>query len=497
MTAQHLLINAQYPEELRVALVEGQSLEGFFIETATRGKVVGNIYKGIVVNVQPSLQAAFVDYGGERNGFLPLSEIHPDYYAVEIEGPPKIQDVIRQGQEVLVQVTKEEVGTKGAALTTYVSLAGRYLVLAPGQNQRGVSRKIEDEAQRERLKQIAQELEVPEEMGIIVRTAAENRTKREIQKDLRYLIRIWEDILKKVQETQAPALIYRERDLAIRVVRDYFHPAIKSILVDNPEVHRQVKEFIRIISPRHQRVVKLYRGDAPLFNKFHLEDQIDQLFQKKVPLKSGGYLVIDSTEALVAIDVNSGRATRETAQEENIYRVNMEAAEEIPRQLRLRDLGGLVVVDFIDMRQPQHIRNVERRIREEVKKDKAKVKVGKISSFGLLEISREHLGLSIQLGSYRPCPFCEGTGMVRSTEAAAVWYLRKIWNGFLKDDVVAVHARLSPDIAHYLLNRKRKDLSALEEHFKKEIHIEASPHLAPHEGHLDFVSAEAPAAPTQ
>lgn len=491
MNPQHLLINAHDPEEVRVALVEGQSLEGFFIETAARGKVVGNIYKGIVVNVQPSLQAAFVDYGGERNGFLPLSEIHPDYYAVDIEKSPKIQDVIRQGQEVLVQVTKEEVGSKGAALTTYVSLAGRYLVLAPGQNQRGVSRKIEDETQRERLKQMAQELEIPEQMGIIVRTAAENRTKREIQKDLRYLIRLWEGIFKKVQETKAPALIYRERDLAIRVVRDYFHPAIKTILVDHPEVHRQVKDFVRIISPKHQRLVKLYKGEAPLFNKFHLEEQIDQLFQKKVPLKSGGYLVIDTTEALVAIDVNSGKATRETVQEDNIYRVNMEAAEEIPRQLRLRDLGGLVVVDFIDMRQAQHIRNVERRLREEVKKDKAKVKVGKISSFGLMEISREHLGLSIQLGSYRACPKCSGTGMVRSTETSAVWYLRKIWNAVLKEDVVAVRAHLAADVAHYLLNRKRKDLMALEERFRKDILIKASPHLAPHEGHLECVTAEA------
>ncbi len=496
MTTQHLLINAHDPEEVRIALVEGQSLEGFFIETATRGKVVGNIYKGIVVNVQPSLQAAFVDYGGERNGFLPLSEIHPDYYAVEVEGPPKIQDVIRQGQEVLVQVTKEEVGNKGAALTTYVSLAGRYLVLAPGQNQRGVSRKIEDEAQRERLKQIVQELEVPDEMGIIVRTAAENRTKREIQKDLRYLVRIWEGILKQVKETEAPALIYRERDLAVRVVRDYFHPGMKSILVDHAEVYRQVKEFIRIISPKHQRLVKLYKGDAPLFNKFHLEEQIDQLFQKRVPLKSGGYLVIDSTEALVAIDVNTGKATRETVQEDNIYRVNMEAAEEIPRQLRLRDLGGLVVVDFIDMRQTQHIRNVERRLRDEVKKDKAKVKVGKISSFGLLEISREHLGLSIQLGSYRACPLCSGTGMVRSTETSAVWYLRKIWNGLLKEDVIAVRAHLPADVAHYLLNRKRKDLIALEEQFKKEIVIEASAHAASDEGRLEFVTAE-PIPPTQ
>ncbi|MBZ4660479.1 MAG: Rne/Rng family ribonuclease [Desulfacinum sp.] len=490
MTAQHLLINASHPEEFRVALVEGQSLEGFFIETATRGKVVGNIYKGIVVNVQPSLQAAFVDYGADRNGFLPISEIHPDYYATEVEGHPRIQDVLKTGQEVLVQVTKEEIGTKGAALTTYVSIAGRYVVIAPGQSQRGVSRKIEDEAQRERLREIAQELELPEEMGIILRTAAEGRTKREIQKDLRYLMRIWDEILKRVQESQAPCLIYRERDLAIRVVRDYFTPSIKTIWVDDMEIFRRVKEFLRIISPRHQHVVKLYKGDAPLFNKYNLEDQIDQLFQKRVPLKSGGYLIIDPTEALVAIDVNSGRATRDSALEESSYRVNLEAAQEIPKQLRLRDLGGLIVVDFIDMRSRQHIRNVERRLRDETKKDKAKIKVGRISQFGLLEISRQHLGLNIQLGSYRDCPYCEGTGMVRSTEASAVWYLRKIWNGLLKDDVVAVRGRFSTDVAHYLLNRKRNDLVYLEDHFGKEITIEASSQLAPHEGHLEFVTVE-------
>lgn len=488
MSAQHLLINAVHPEEFRVALVEGQSLQGFFIETATRGKYVGNIYKGIIVNVLAGLQAAFVNYGVERHGFLPFSEIHPEYYKRDAGEQARIQDVIEPGQEVLVQVVKEEIGNKGAALTTYISIAGRYVVLAPGQNQRGVSRKIEDEAGRARLKEMAQELEVPPDIGIILRTVAENRTKREINKDLKYLLRIWDEIKKRAQETPAPALIYKERDLATRVIRDYFNPSVKTILVDDKEVYKMVKDFLRIVSPRHQRIVKLYKGEGPIFNKYKLEDQIDQLFQKRVPLKSGGYLIIDPTEALVAIDVNSGRTTsREGKLEEMCFKVNMEAAAEVPRQLRLRDLGGLIVVDFIDMRSSQHIREVEKRLREEVKCDKAKIKVGRISQFGLLEISRQHLGLNIQLGSYRDCPFCEGTGLVRSTETNALWYLRKIWNGVLRETVASVRATLSLDVANYLLNQKRKDIASLEEHYGKEIIIEGVPHLLPHEGQVELV----------
>jgi len=490
MTHQHLLINAVHPEEFRVAIVEGQTLSGFFIETAARGKYVGNIYKGTVVHVQPSLQAAFVDYGTERNGFLPLPEIHPEYYRKEVEKAARIQDVLEPGQEVLVQVVKEEIGAKGAALTTYISLAGRYLVLVPGQqDSRGVSKKIEDEAQRERLKEIAHSLKVPEEMGIIVRTAAEQRTKSELSKDLKYLVLIWKEILKRVAEAQTPALIYRERDLAIRVVRDYFNPNIKSVLVDDREVFKKVKEFIHIVSPKHQYMVKLYKEDAPIFNNYHLEDQIDQLFQKRVPLKSGGYLIIDATEALVAIDVNSGRATRTADQEESSFRVNLEAAAEVPRQLRLRDLGGLIVVDFIDMRGAQHNREVERRVKDEVKKDRAKTQVGKISRFGLLEFSRQHLGLGIQLASYKDCQCCGGTGLVRSTEATALWYLRKIWNHLLEEKVSGVRARFAPEVANYLLNQKRQDIFMLEERFHKSIIIESSAQMQAHEGELEVINA--------
>ncbi len=492
MTQQHLLINAVHPEEFRVAIVENRQLEGFFIETATRGRYVGNLYKGTIVHVQPSLQAAFVDYGGDKNGFLPLQEIHPEYYRKEVGSHPRIQDVLEPGQEVLVQVVKEEIGQKGAALTTYVSLAGRYLVLVPGQSSRGVSRKIESDDQRERLKKVAEGLKLPDEMGIIIRTAAEHATKRAISKDLRYLILIWKEIKKRVQNTSPPALIYKERDLAIRVVRDYFSTQIKSILVDDKDVFHQVKDFLRIVSPRSQRVVKFYKEAAPIFTKYNLEEQIERLFQKRVPLKSGGYLIIDPTEALVSIDVNSGRATRDKALEETSYRVNLEAAEEIPRQLRLRDLGGLIVIDFIDMRSQEHNRQVERRVKEGLKKDRAKTRVGRISRFGLLELSRQHLGLGIQLGSYHDCPYCRGMGQVRSTEATAIWYLRQIWNRLTKEQVAGIHARFPVDVANYLLNQKREDIHMLENRFGKKIVIEGVAHILPHEGRVEVLQEPEP-----
>jgi len=469
-------------------VTEGHTLESFFIETATRGKVVGNLYKGIITHIQSSLQAAFVNYGAERNGFLPFSEIHPEYYDSEAEDKDqvKIQDVIHSGQEVLIQVVKEEIGTKGALLTTYVSLAGRDIVLMPGQDQRGVSRKIENGDKRERLKEIARSLKVPEDFGVILRTAAENRTKREVIKDLDHLMRIWDEIKKQVQQAAAPALIYREQDLAIRVIRDYFNTGIKTVLVDNKDVYRSVKDFLGIISPRHQKSVRLFKEEGPIYAKHNLEDQITQIFKKKVPLKSGGYLLFDPTEALVAVDVNSGRTTGEGAVEEMAYKVNMEAAAEIPRQLRLRDLGGLIVIDFIDMREQRHAREVERRLKEEIKKDKAKITVGRISKFGLLELSRQHLGLNILRGSYRECPVCLGAGIVRSAETAALCYFRKIWSTLVNKKPAVIKVTLPPDVASYLLNRKRNELANLESTYKASIIIESSPTALPHEGHIEI-----------
>jgi len=492
MTNQTMIINAVHPEEFRIAIVEGQSLEGFFIETAARTKISGNLYKAIVTHVQPSLQAAFVNYGADRNGFLPLSDIHPEYFLNEIEEPVRIQDVIHPGQEVLVQVVKEEIGSKGALLTTYISMAGRDVVLMPGQSQRGVSRKIEDETQRERLRTVVNDLRMPEEFGVILRTAAEHRTKREIVQDFNHLMKIWEEIKKQVEDAPAPNLIHKDQDLALRILRDYFNPKIKTILVDDREVYKRVKEFLHIISPIHQRVVKLYKDEGPITNKFNLEDQIEQIFLKRVPLKSGGSLFIDSTEALVAIDVNSGRTNGNGVLEEMVYKVNMEAAVEIPRQLRLRDLGGLIVVDFIDMRDSRHAREVERRFREETKKDKAKITVGRISRFGLLELSRQHLGLNIMRGSFGECPVCHGAGLVRSVEALALINLRKIWLALSHKRAAMVRATLNVDVANYLLNRKRSDLIQLEERYKTNIIIEGSSSVLPHEGHVEYIAGETP-----
>ena len=485
-----MIINAIHPEEFRIAVIDGHTLESFFIETATRGKVVGNLYKGIVTHIQSSLQAAFVKYGAERNGFLPFSEIHPEYYSSDADEHVKIQDVIHPGQEVLIQVVKEELGTKGALLTTYVSLAGRDIVLMPGQDQRGVSRKIESGDKRERLKELARNLKVPEDFGVILRTAAENRTKREVVKDLEHLMKIWEEIKKQVQETPAPSLIYKEQDLAIRVIRDYFSPSIKSILVDDKDVYRRVKEFLGIISPRHQKSVRLFKEEGPICTKYNLEEQIKQIFRKKVSLKSGGYLLFDPTEALVAIDVNSGRTSAEGAVEEMAYKVNMEAATEIPRQLRLRDLGGLIVIDFIDMREQRHAREVERRLKEEIKKDKAKITIGRISKFGLLELSRQHLGLNILRGSYKECPLCQGSGLVRSSETAALCYFRKIWSTVVQKKPAVLKAFLPPEVASYLLNRKRADIANLETTYKTNIIIESSVSALPHEGHIEIVPHE-------
>ncbi len=485
-----MIINAIHPEEFRIAVVEGHNLEHFFIETATRGKIAGNIYKGIITHIQSSLQAAFVNYGVDRNGFLPSSEIHPEYYDSDSADSARIQDVIHPGQEVLVQVVKEEVGSKGALLTTYVSLAGRDIVLMPGQDQRGVSRKIENGDKRERLKEMARSLKVPEDFGVILRTAAEDRTKREINQDLDHLVKIWEEIKKKVQETPAPALIYKEQDLAIRIIRDYFPAGIKTILVDDKDVYRRVKEFLGIISPRNQKTVRLNKDEGPIFAKFNLEDQVSQIFRRKVPLKSGGYLLFDPTEALVSIDVNSGRTSAEGAVEEMALKVNLEAAVEIPRQLRLRDLGGLVVIDFIDMREQRHAREVERRFKEEIKIDKAKITVGRISKFGLLELSRQHLGLNILRGSYKECQVCQASGLVRSTEATALDYFRKIWTTLVNKKPAVLKAVLPADAADYLLNRKRAEIANLEAAYKASIIIEPSATALSHEGYIETTPHE-------
>ena len=492
--ARQMLINAEEPEEYRLAIVSGKKLEEFYVETTTRENTRGNIYKGVVVNIQPSLQAAFVDFGTEKNGFLQLPEIHPEYYQKE---PPedgkrvRIQEALRPGQELMVQVVKEATPTKGAFLTTYVSLPGRYLVLMPGSKHGGISRQIEDERQRQRLRQIISQLSVPDGINLIVRTAGANRTKRDLSRDFHYLLRLWKNIKATAQETEAPTLLYQERDLTIRAIRDYFTANVKKIRVDNKEVYKRVKDFMAVVSPRHRWLVKLYKEKRPIFAEYELENQIETIYSNRVYLKSGGFLVIDTTEALVAVDVNSGRSSREKKFVETAFKTNMEAAVEVPRQLRLRDLGGLVVIDFIDMRDRKHIRQVERTLREEFKKDRAKIEMGRISKFGLMEVSRQRLRPSVQSSSYVSCLRCGGTGVVRSTEATALTYLRKIWLELSRGKANQVQGSFAQEVADYLLNKKRAELLKLENQYAANIQIEGRQDIKPGEGQLQFSHIEA------
>lgn len=493
-----MLINVADEEESRVAIIEDGLLEEFTIETTSKEQIKGNLYNGVIVKVEPSLQAAFVDYGGKRHGFLPMSEIHPKWYGTEArtddrERRPRIQDVIKRNQKVLIQVVKEELGSKGASLSTYASLPGRYLVLMPGsETPGGISRKIEDEEERKKLKEIIAQLEPPPDMGIIVRTAGLNRNKAELQRDLTYLQRLWASIEEKSQQSPAPSLIYQEHDLVIRSIRDYFTPDIQEVLIDDKEVYRQARDFFQAVMPRYHGRVKLYRDRKPLFARYQLEEQLDAIYSQKVELKSGGSIVIAPTEALVAIDVNSGRATKEKSIEETAFKTNMEAAQEIARQLRLRDLGGLIVIDFIDMRNQKHIQDIEKTLRLAVKRDKARTQVSRISQFGLLELSRQRLKPTILEGNHLKCPHCEGSGWIKSTVSLALMVLRRIRAEASKEMTAAVKAVLPMEVTMYLLNQKRRELSQIEDEFAITLHLSGNPTARQNEFSLEFIKREAP-----
>jgi ribonuclease E len=482
-----MLINAVDPEECRVALLKGGHLENFSIETAMGEFTRGNVYKGVVTRVEPSLQAAFVDYGTDKNGFLPQHEIHSDYF-MEKPGADKggrtILDLIERGQELLVQVAKEPILNKGAMLTTYISLPGRYVVLMPGAKGTGVSRKIEDEKERERLKELVDSLEVPDGYATIVRTAGNQQKKREIAKDVRYLLRLWENVRKLAISKKGPGLLYKERHLAIRAVRDLFTSDVDEIVVDDKNVYKDVKEFMRIVSPKHTRAVRPYKDPQPMFTKYQVEEQIASIYASKVPLKSGGHIVISPTEALVAIDVNSGKATREGSMEKTAFATNLEAAPEIARQLRLRDLGGLIVVDFIDMRDRKHNQAIVKAMKEHMKPDKARVDIGMISKFGLMELSRQRISPSIEYGSFIPCPVCHGKGMVPSAERLAIEFMRQLRSEALKENAKNVRGVVPVNVADYLLNRKRKELLEMEVGRAVTITIEGDPELQPGESRI-------------
>ncbi len=474
-----ILINAVDHEECRIAKVTDSKLEEFHIESASREITQGNIYKGIITRLEPSLQAVFVDYGAERHGFLQKNDIHRDYFHDSPNGDLSLNTIVKRGQEVLVQITKDPIAQKGAMLSTFISLPGRYLVLMPGSDSRGISRKIEDEEERQRLKEIINSLKLPEGFGVIVRTAGADCNKTQLSKDLNYLMRLWENIKASVGQEQAPALLYKERNLVLRSIRDSFNADITEILIDDAPVFYEVKNFIKIISPKHLKIVKLYKGDRPLFTKFQLENQIASIFDNRVPLVSGGSIVIEQTEALVAIDVNSGKATQKKSIEETAFQTNLEAAEEIARQLRLRDLGGLIVIDFIDMKEIRRRAEIERAMKTFIKLDKARIKVGRISGFGLMQMSRQRIRPSIEFSSYVPCPNCQGKGVTPSTETLVLSFLRKLRLETLKGDVSSVKGVVPPEVAKYLLNRKKKEILDLEMRRNLNIVIEGDGTMAP------------------
>ncbi|MBW1666753.1 MAG: Rne/Rng family ribonuclease [Deltaproteobacteria bacterium] len=490
-----MLINAVEPEEFRVAFVKEGLLDGFQIETSTAEQKVGNIYKGVVQKIEPRLQACFVNFGSDKNGFLAATDVHPEYYkerskVVEGQGIPPIEKVLSKGQELLVQVTKEMPGRKGAQLTTYISLAGRFLVLTPGRSVRGISRKIEDEEERQRLKSILAKLKLPEEIGCIVRTMAAGQSKKDLSKDLSRLLRMWKRIRDQVAEAPPFSLIHKEQDICLRTLRDYYTDDVSEILVDDKETLSKIKEYMKVISPRDQRRVKLYKGNQPIFDYYNIEKQIETIYSNKVELKSGGSIVFDTTEALYSIDVNSGRGRTGSDVESMAFKTNMEAAKEIARQLRLRDIGGLIVIDFIDMKDRNHLRQVERALREELKKDRAKTDTSHISKFGLMELSRQRLRPSIESRSYQTCHFCNGRGLVMSVESAALSYLRRIWVGASKGDVRTVNGTLAADVADYLQNVKRKELAEIEERYGVSIVLQEDPSLPRTGGVIDFVREE-------
>ncbi|HEY9567066.1 MAG TPA: ribonuclease E/G, partial [Thalassobaculum sp.] len=549
---KRMLIDATHPEETRVVVVDGNRLEDFDFETAAKKQLKGNIYLARVTRVEPSLQAAFVEYGGNRHGFLAFSEIHPDYYRIPIEdreallreeraraadmddddhdhdhdhdheasdepaaddgdsddsspqrarpetmgGDPveevrrkrktlsrryKIQEVVARRQIMLVQVVKEERGNKGAALTTYLSLAGRYCVLMPNTARGGgVSRKITHAGDRKRLKQIVEGLDVPEGMAVIVRTAGSERTKTEIKRDYEYLLRLWDDIRETTLRSTAPCLIYEEANLIKRSIRDLYARDIDEVQVEGEEGYRIAKDFMKALVPSHAKRVQPYRDPhAPLLHRFQVESQLDAIHSPSVELKSGGYIVLNQTEALVAIDVNSGRATSERNIEETALKTNIEAADEVARQLRLRDLAGLIVIDFIDMEETRNQHAVERRVKEAMKNDRARIQIGRISHFGLMELSRQRLRPSLFEASTQLCPHCKGTGHVRSTESSALHVLRVIEEEGLRNRAAELVVYLPASVALYILNHKRQRLAEIELRYGFSIMLEQDESLIP------------------
>jgi ribonuclease E len=479
---KRMLFNATQQEELRVAIVDGQKLIDIDIETTGREQRKGNIYKGVITRIEPSLEACFVNYGEERHGFLPFKEVSRAYFkdGTDVRNAG-IKDALREGQEIVVQVEKDERGNKGAALTSFISLAGRYLVLMPN-NPRGggVSRRIEGEDRNE-LREAMSQLVVPDGMSIIARTAGIGRTAEELDWDLNYLMKLWNAIDEAASGNQAPLLIYLESSLVIRAIRDYFQPDIGEILIDTDEIFEQASAFMSVVMPDNMSRVKRYQDDVPLFSRFQIEHQIETAYSRTVSLPSGGAIVIDHTEALVSVDVNSARSTRGSDIEETAARTNLEAADELARQMRLRDLGGLIVIDFIDMESTKNQKEVEQRLKDALRHDRARVQMGKISRFGLLELSRQRLRPALSESSNVTCPRCNGTGHIRDTESSALQVLRIIQEDAMKENTASIHCQVPVDVAAFLLNEKRAEVIKIESRFKVNILLLPNKHLeTPH-----------------
>jgi ribonuclease E len=507
---KEMLVNAMQPEESRIAVIEDGVLEELYTERNSQANYVGNIYKGKIVNIEPSIQAAFVDFGVGRNGFLHVSDVEYQYYKHLVKGgpddldprmdegdgggsgprrsgpgrgpkrpssdrgmrnKPPIQEIFRRGSEVLVQVIKEGIGTKGPTLSTYISVPGRYLVLMPGLQRVGVSRKIADEDVRRKLRKTLEDMKPPEGLGFIIRTAGIDRSQKDLQRDLNYLLRLWRTIVRRIKKTRTPVDIYQESDMIIRTIRDIYSSDIENIWIDEPAAFERAREFLKVVLPRHVNRVKLYEGKEPLFHKYKIEDEISKIHNRHVPLSGGGSLVIDQTEALVAIDVNSGNFRADDDAEETAYQMNCRAAQEICRQIRLRDLGGVIVNDFIDMREERHRRGVERVLREAIRRDRARSKVLKISPFGLIEMTRQRIRPSLRRSIYEDCPCCRGTGLVKTAESVSIDVIRLLLSTLHREGLVRLTLEVHERVANYLNNKKRRDLIQYEENSKVAIQI--------------------------
>jgi len=473
-----MLVNAVHKEQMRMATVDEKGkLVDFNIQMAVREPITGNIYKGKVLKVERGLQAAFVDYGGVKDGFLPLRDVSPEYLTEPDGGQQSGRPVLKAGQEIIVQVVREVTGNKGALLTSYISLPGRYVVLLPNKLCGGISRKIEDEEDRQKIKSLMEQIKIPDDMGFIVRTAGIHRTKQEIQRDYQFLLRLWKDINKKASSVSAPYFLYQETDFGVRSLRDYLTQEIDEILVDDLETFRKMRAYLKAVAPRHMRILKNYKDKTPIFDRHDLEDQIRVIYQERVELKSGGYIIINPTEAMITIDVNSGRGSNKRNIEETAFKTNLEACEEIARQLRLRDLGGLIVIDFIDMLDKKNIAEIEKAFKKALSMDRSRIQLSRISKFGLLELSRQKKQSTIQEISYIACPYCKGSGLRPSLQYASLGAFRKIESEAVKGIYSELKVSLPHEIALYILNYKRSELLKLETGFGVSLNIEGRPDM--------------------